>query len=52
MWLVLAEAALTPDGKNLVFSAKIPAKDQAWHTNFDIFQVSLEWWRKNQSDQR
>lgn len=36
-----AEAAFTPDGKNLVFSAKIPAKDQAWHTNFDLFQVSL-----------
>lgn len=36
-----AEAAFTPDGNNLVFSAKIPAKDQAWHTNFDIFQVAL-----------
>ena len=36
-----AEAAFTPDGKNLVFSAKIPAADQSWHTNFDIFQVSL-----------
>jgi dipeptidyl aminopeptidase/acylaminoacyl peptidase len=24
-----------------VFSAKIPAVDQSWHTNFDIFQVSL-----------
>ena len=35
------EAAFTPDGKNLVFSAKIPAADQSWHTNFDIFQVSL-----------
>ena len=36
-----SEAAFTPDGKNLVFSAKIPAIDQSWHTNFDIFQVSL-----------
>lgn len=36
-----SEAAFTPDGKNLVFSAKIPAVDQSWHTNFDIFQVSL-----------
>lgn len=35
------EAAFTPDGKNLVFSAKIPAADQSWHSNFDIFQVSL-----------
>ncbi len=37
----VAEASFTPDGKNLVFSAKIPAADQSWHTNFDIFQVSL-----------
>lgn len=37
-----SEAAFTPDGKNLVFSAKIPASDQAWHTNFDIFQVALK----------
>ncbi|MDZ7869048.1 MAG: S9 family peptidase [Rheinheimera sp.] len=36
-----SEAAFTPDSKNLVFSAKIPAVDQSWHTNFDIFQVSL-----------
>lgn len=35
------EAAFTPDGKNLVFSAKAPAADQAWHTNFDIYQVAL-----------
>lgn len=37
----IAEASFTPDGNNLVFSAKIPAVDQAWHTNFDIFQVAL-----------
>ncbi len=38
----IKEVSFTPDGKNLVFSAKIPGKDQAWHTNFDIFQVSLK----------
>jgi dipeptidyl aminopeptidase/acylaminoacyl peptidase len=37
----IKEVAFTPDGKNLVFSAKIPGVDQAWHTNFDIFQVSV-----------
>lgn len=37
----IAEVAFTPDGKNLVFSAKIPSEDQAWHTNFDLFQVSV-----------
>lgn len=35
------EVAFTPDNANLVFSAKIPAEDQAWHTNYDIFKVSV-----------
>lgn len=35
------EVAFTPDLQQIVFSAKIPAEDQAWHTNFDIFQVAL-----------
>lgn len=35
------EVAFTPDQQHLVFSAKIPGQDQAWHTNYDIFQVSL-----------
>lgn len=35
------EVAFTPDLQQIVFSAKIPAEDQAWHTNFDIFQVPL-----------
>ncbi|KUM52755.1 alpha/beta hydrolase family protein [Rheinheimera sp. EpRS3] len=35
------EVAFTPDNANLVFSAKIPAEDQAWHTNYDIFKVPV-----------
>jgi dipeptidyl aminopeptidase/acylaminoacyl peptidase len=35
------EIAFTPDNANLVFSAKIPAEDQAWHTNYDIFKVPV-----------
>lgn len=35
------EVAFTPDNQQLVFSAKIPGVDQAWHTNFDIFQVAV-----------
>lgn len=35
------EVAFTPDNENLVFSAKIPAEDQAWHTNYDIFKVAV-----------
>jgi dipeptidyl aminopeptidase/acylaminoacyl peptidase len=35
------EVAFTPDNNRLVFSAKIPSVDQAWHTNFDIFMVPV-----------
>lgn len=38
----MGEVAFTPDNQSLVFSAKIPGVDQAWHTNFDIFRVSVE----------
>ncbi|PIV71035.1 peptidase S9, partial [Candidatus Roizmanbacteria bacterium CG17_big_fil_post_rev_8_21_14_2_50_39_7] len=37
----MKEVAFTPDNSRLVFSAKIPAADQAWHTNFDIFMVPV-----------
>lgn len=37
----IIEVAFTPDNANLVFSAKIPAEDQAWHTNYDIFKVPV-----------
>ena len=29
--------AFTPDGKHIVFTA-VPEKDEAWSTNFDLFQ--------------
>ena len=35
------EVAFTPDSQRLVFSAKISAADQAWHTNYDIFMVPV-----------
>ncbi|MDX3773033.1 S9 family peptidase [Chromatiaceae bacterium AAb-1] len=35
------EVAFTPDQQHLVFSAKIPGADQAWHTNYDIFQIAV-----------
>ena len=37
----IEQVAFTPDNQHLVFSAKAPGKDQAWHTNFDIYQVSV-----------
>ncbi len=38
----MEEVTFTPDNKAVVFAAKAPAKDQMWHTNFDLFQVDLE----------
>lgn len=38
----MEEVTFTPDSLSLVFSAKAPAKDQSWTTNFDLFQVSIE----------
>ncbi|HAW93203.1 TPA: peptidase S9 [Candidatus Azambacteria bacterium] len=35
------QVAFTPDNQHLVFSAKAPGKEQAWHTNYDIFQVAV-----------
>ena len=35
------QVAMHPEGKSVVFSAKAPAKDQAWSTNFDLFEVDL-----------
>lgn len=37
----ISQVAIHPDGKSLVFSAKAPAKDHAWTTNFDLFEVDL-----------
>ncbi len=38
----IGQVAIHPDDSELVFSAKAPAKDEAWTTNFDLFSVSLE----------
>ena len=35
------EVSFHPDGTRLSFSAKLPSKEQAWNTNFDIFEVNL-----------
>ncbi len=38
----MEEVTFTPDSLSVVFSAKYPAKDQVWTTNFDLFKVSIE----------
>ncbi|GAA5188212.1 prolyl oligopeptidase family serine peptidase [Ferrimonas gelatinilytica] len=37
----MEEVAFSPDGQHLVFSAKAPGTDQAWHTNYDLWQVPV-----------
>ena len=37
-----SEINFHPDGQRLSFSAKEPSKDEAWTTNFDIFEVDLK----------
>ena len=37
----MAQVSLHPEGTSIVFSAKVPAKNNAWNTNFDIFEVDL-----------
>ncbi len=34
-----SDYAFSPDGKTLVFSARIAGQTEAWSTNFDLFQV-------------
>lgn len=35
------QVSFHPQGKSLVFSAKLPAKGNAWSTNYDLFEVDL-----------
>lgn len=37
----IGQVDFNPNGTSLVFSAKSPSKDQAWTTNFDLFEVDL-----------
>jgi len=37
----MEEVAFSADGKHIVYSAKAPSREQAWHTNFDLWQVEL-----------
>ncbi|MBE7214604.1 S9 family peptidase [Shewanella benthica] len=37
----MEEVTFTPDGKYVVYSAKAPSTDQAWITNYDLWQVPV-----------
>ena len=37
-----SEYTFTPDGKSLIFSARIAGKTEAWSTNFDLYSVDTE----------
>src|SRR5215831_16373426 len=34
--------AFSPDGRTLVFSARIAGQEESWSTNFDLYQVPVE----------
>lgn len=36
------EFAFTPDGKELVYTARVVGREEAWSTNFDLFRVPLD----------
>lgn len=38
----MEEVVFTPDNKAVVYSAKAPSKQQALHTNFDLWQVNID----------
>ncbi|MCF1438668.1 MAG: S9 family peptidase [Shewanella sp.] len=37
----MEEVTFTPDGKSVVYTAKAPSRDQAWTTNYDLWQVPV-----------
>ncbi|MBV7315057.1 S9 family peptidase [Shewanella sp. NIFS-20-20] len=37
----MEEVTFSPDGKTLVYTAKAPSADQAWTTNYDLWQVPV-----------
>jgi dipeptidyl aminopeptidase/acylaminoacyl peptidase len=36
------EFAFSPDGKRLVFSARVAGREEPWSTNFDLFEVAVD----------
>lgn len=37
-----ADYTITPDGKTVIFSARIAGRTEAWSTNFDLFQANID----------
>lgn len=37
-----SEYAFSPDGKQIVFAARIKGKTEPWSTNFDLYEVALD----------
>ncbi len=36
------EIAFTPDGKSIVFTARVAGREEAWSTNFDLYLVPID----------
>ena len=41
-WGGTEEVAVSPDGKSLVFTAHLSGRDEAWSTDYNLYQVSLD----------
>lgn len=37
-----ADYTFSPDGRQLVFAARVKGRNEAWSTNFDLYEVSLD----------
>ncbi len=38
----LGETAFSPDGKTIIFAARIAGKTEAWSTNFDLYSTAVD----------
>jgi len=38
----MEQVSFSTDSKTIVYSAKAPSRTQAWHTNYDLWQVSVQ----------
>ena len=43
----MSEVAITPDSRRIAFAARIADREEAWSTNFDIYEMPLRGGRRN-----
>ncbi len=40
-WGGVEELAVTPDGRSLIYTARVAGREEAWSTDFNLYQVAL-----------